>query len=148
MMIRPMKEADVECVAELEKLCFSEPWSADDLRSSMNASCVFFVALENPDSDKIMGYVGAQISIDEMEITDIAVFPEARRKGVARELLQAVHTEAKTRALSGVVLEVRVSNVAAITLYESMGYMQEGLRKNIYQFPKEDGLIMWKRAPF
>ena len=89
-----------------------------------------------------MGYIGMIASIDEGEITNVAVAAKSRRLGVGEALLNAVRQEATRRGLVRIVLEVRVSNAPAIGLYEKMGFSSLGIRRNFYDFPREDALIM------
>ena len=92
-----------------------------------------------------MGYIGISCIIDEGYITNVAVFPESRKKGVGTALLERVFSLAKDMGLSFVSLEVRESNIPAISLYEKLGFKQEGKRKDFYRDPKEDALILTKR---
>ena len=90
------------------------------------------------------GYVGAYLAADELSITNVAVFSSYRRCGAANQLMKALDAFAQEKNLYGITLEVRVSNNAAIALYEKNGYEKSGIRKGFYSKPKEDALIMWK----
>lgn len=129
-------------IAALEKLCFSEPWSEETLLESFKSGTRFFVAEENK---RVLGYVGISCILDEGYITNVAVFPEHRRRGVGRALINRVFSLARDLGLSFVSLEVRESNIPAITLYEGLGFKQEGKRKRFYRAPEEDALILTKR---
>jgi len=129
-------------IARLEKVCFSCPWSENALTEAYSAGTKFFVAVKG---DKVLGYIGISCIIDEGYITNVAVFPEYRRQGVGRALLERVFSLARDEGLSFVSLEVRVSNSDAISLYKSLGFLEEGRRKNFYDNPKEDALILTKR---
>lgn len=129
-------------IAALEKLCFSEPWCEETLLESFKSGTRFFVAEENK---RVLGYAGISCILDEGYITNIAVFPEHRRRGVGKALINRVFSLAGDLGLSFVSLEVRESNIPAITLYESFGFKQEGKRKCFYRAPEEDALIMTKR---
>lgn len=131
-----------EEIARLEEICFSEPWSLDGLLDAYTHGTKFFVCLSG---GSVLGYVGISCPADEGYITNIAVFPEHRRKGVGKALLERVFSLAKDMELSFVSLEVRVSNQSAIALYEGLGFKEEGRRKDFYRNPKEDALIMTKR---
>lgn len=129
-------------IAELEKECFSQPWNENMLLESYENGTHFFVALRN---GVVAGYIGVSCILDEGYITNVAVFPKYRRKGVATALLNRVFSLGSDEALSFVTLEVRASNQNAISLYERLGFKLEGRRKNFYESPREDALIMTKR---
>lgn len=129
-------------IAKLEKVCFSTPWNEQGILDSFKAGTHFFVC-EN--DDKVLGYVGISAIIDEGYITNIAVFPAYRNKGVASALLKHLEKFAKEQSLSFISLEVRESNAAAISLYKKFGYTLQGKRKGFYSDPKEDALIMTRR---
>jgi len=132
----------IKSIAELEKICFSEPWSEETLLSAFKTGTKFFVAVKN---GKVLGYVGISCIIDEGYITNVAVFPQYRRLGVGSALLNRIFSLASDEGLSFVSLEVRESNQEAISLYEKFGFKTEGKRKNFYSNPREDALIMTKR---
>lgn len=133
---------DIAKIARLEEICFSEPWSANAILESLSHGTRFFVAKKN---DELLGYVGISVVLDEGYITNIAVFPSWRGRGVGKALINAVTNMAEENALSFVSLEVRQSNAAAIALYEKTGFVTEGKRKAFYRHPTEDALIMTKR---
>lgn len=139
--IVPMNGDHLDEVAELERICFSTPWSRNMLAEELdNMLSAFLVALD--DRDKVVGYAGVQVILDEGYITNIAVRPECRRQGVAAKLLQVFLDFAKSNQLSFLTLEVRASNYDAIALYGSRGFRSVGRRKNYYEHPREDALIM------
>ena len=128
-------------VAELERICFSTPWSRNMLAEELdNMLSAFLVALD--DADRVVGYAGVQVILDEGYITNIAVRPECRRQGVAAKLLQVFLDFARANKLSFLTLEVRASNYDAIALYGSRGFRSMGRRKNYYEHPREDAIIM------
>ena len=137
-----LQREHIKQIAELEKVCFSAPWSEDFILESYKTGMKFFVAEEN---GKLLGYVGISCVLDEGYIGNIAVYPAARKKGVGTALLERVFSLAKDEGLSFVSLEVRVSNLAAISLYEKLGFKQEGRRPKFYRDPDEDALILTKR---
>ena len=137
-----MEREHINEIAKLEKICFSEPWSENTILEAFMAGTKFFVSVLN---GKLLGYIGINCVIDEGYITNIAVFPEYRNKGIGKALLTRVFSFAKDNALSFVSLEVRESNLSAISLYEKLGFKNEGRRKNFYRDPQEDALIMTKR---
>ena len=139
--IVPMNADHLDEVAELERICFSMPWSRNMLAEELdNMLSAFLVALD--DNDRVVGYAGVQVILDEGYITNIAVRPECRRQGIAAKLLQVFLDFAKTNQLSFLTLEVRASNYDAIALYGSRGFRSMGRRKNYYEHPREDALIM------
>ena len=141
--IRQMTAEDIPAVARLEQECFAEPWSENALAESLaDANYVFFVAAFLDET--VAGYVGAYLAADELSITNVAVTASYRRCGAANQLMKALDAFAKEKNLYGITLEVRVSNSAAIALYEKNGYEKSGIRKGFYSKPKEDALIMWK----
>ena len=142
MIIRNMTAADVHQVAQLEKVCFPDPWSERSVSSELtNPLSLWLVALED---DKLAGYVGSQTVMGETDMMNIAVDPEFRRRGIAEKLVDALVAELKARGSHCLTLEVRASNDAAKALYGKLGFCQVGLRKNYYRNPKEDALIMRK----
>ena len=139
--IVPMNADHLDEVAELERICFSTPWSRNMLAEELdNMLSAFLVALD--DTDRVVGYAGGQVILDEGYITNIAVRPECRRQGVAAKLLQVFLDFAKANKLSFLTLEVRASNYDAIALYGSRGFRSMGRRKNYYEHPREDAIIM------
>ncbi len=140
MTIVPMTAAHITALAALESVCFSTPWSAAALAEELdNPHAVFRVALDA--AGAVCGYVGMHHLGDEGYITNVAVSPAARRQGVARALLAALDAYAAAQALCRVTLEVRVSNAAAIALYEGAGYTRDAVRPGFYRHPTEDAAI-------
>ena len=139
MYIVPMTEEHIAATAALEAQCFSTPWSAAALREELdNPHAVFLVAA---DGERVQGYAGMHHVGDEGYIDNVAVLPEARRQGVARELMRALEAYGREHALYRLTLEVRASNVAAIALYTGAGYVCDGVRPNFYRKPTEDAAI-------
>ena len=127
---------------ELEKLCFSLPWTREQLESQLpDGQHIFLVAVEG---ERVLGYVGMMFVLDEGYISNVAVSPEARRRGFGDALISELLLRAEEKALSFVTLEVRESNEAAIGLYQKHGFQKVGLRKKYYDLPKEDAILMTK----
>ena len=124
-------------IAVIEKHCFKTPWTDEQIRSSDNT--VFFLAKED---EKPIGYAGMFTVLDEGYVTNIGVMPKYRRKGIGKRLLEELTQFCVENKLAFLSLEVRPSNTPAINLYKSFGFVSEGIRKNFYSNPKEDGLIM------
>jgi ribosomal-protein-alanine N-acetyltransferase len=139
--IVPMNADHLDEVAELERICFSTPWSRNMLAEELdNLLSAFLVALD--DMDRVVGYAGLQVVLDEGYITNVAVRPECRKQGIASKLLQVFLDFAEANKLAFLTLEVRASSYDAIALYGSRGFRSVGRRKNYYEHPKEDALIM------
>ena len=139
MTIVPMTQSHIAAIAALEQACFSDPWSESALVEELtNPPAVFRVAVEG---DAVLGYVGMHHVLDEGFITNVAVSPAARRRGVARALLAHLAEYGAANCLYRITLEVRVGNTAARTLYESEGYRLDGFRPKFYSHPIEDAAI-------
>lgn len=140
MRIVPMAEEHIGALAELERACFSAPWSADALREELgNPHAVFRVAVDA--AGNVRGYVGMHHLVDEGFVTNVAVSPAARRQGVARALLADLSAYGAAHGLYRIALEVRVGNAPAIALYEGAGYVRDGVRPGFYSHPTEDAAM-------
>lgn len=139
IIICPVKPEHIQEIAELEKLCFSCPWSEDMLKTQLNDGHMFFAALIE---GKPVGYIGLMYVLDEGYISNVAVSPEYQRLGIGDMLLIELESRCREKQLSFMTLEVRESNKAAIRLYEKHGFTQVGLRKNYYDKPKENAILM------
>ena len=139
--IVPMTADHLDEVAELERVCFSVPWSRNMLKEELdNALSALLVALD--DDGRVVGYAGVQVILDEGYITNVAVRPDCRRRGVAAQLLKVFLDFAEGNKLAFLTLEVRESNHAAIILYGRHGFRSVGRRRNYYEHPREDAIIM------
>ena len=138
--------AHLEGAAELERLCFSSPWSAQSLELLTNEGigvgylCQKTVA--GAESPVVTAYGGMLITVDEGQITNIAVHPDHRREGQGAAIVHALLRHAKDSKLDSVSLEVRASNAAAISLYRAAGFVEAGRRRAFYQKPTEDAIVM------
>lgn len=138
--LTPMTMEHIPQVAALERACFSRPWSEESLQSELwNDSAVIIVA-EGEDGS-VLGYAGLQTVLDEGYITNVAVDNTYRRQGIADELIAAFVRFGQAK-LAFLTLEVRASNAPAIALYAKHGFVEVGRRKNYYDDPKEDALLM------
>ena len=141
VQIVPMNGDHLDEVAELERVCFPDPWSRNMLKEELeNDLAAFLVALDGQGA--VTGYAGLQVVLDEGYILNVAVRPDCRRQGVAGQLLQVFLDFAKGNQLAFLTLEVRASNYDAIALYGSRGFRSAGRRKNYYEHPREDAIIM------
>lgn len=138
--VRPFEETDAAAVAEIEKNCFSHPWSEKTILESFATGTRFFVA-ENGQGE-IIGYAGLSHILDEGYVTNIAVLPEYRGFHIGKRLVNTLIKYALENALSFITLEVRESNNAAISLYEKADFARVGMRKNFYDSPKENAILM------
>ena len=142
MIIEPMNASHVSQIAQLEKRCFSDPWSEKSIASELeNPLSVWLVAV---DGGQLIGYVGSQTVLGETDMMNLAVAPEARRQGTGRALVLALVDALTEKGSHSLMLEVRVSNTPAQKLYESLGFSQVGRRPKYYVNPREDALILRK----
>ena len=139
--IRPMTADHLDAVEALERLCLSVPWSRNMLAEELSNDCAAFLVAEN-EAGEVVGYAGLLVVLDEGYITNVAVRPENRKQGIASKLIKVFLDFAKANHLAFLTLEVRPSNTAAIVLYGKHGFRSVGRRKNYYEHPKEDALIM------
>lgn len=137
-----MNESHVAPIAQIEKLCFSDPWSENSIAYELTGRLSYWlVAL---DGGEVVGYIGSQSVLGESDMMNVAVHPDHRRKGIAEKLIAALSEGLKERGNVALTLEVRASNEAAIALYDKLGFAQVGRRPNYYRNPKEDALILRK----
>jgi len=142
MMIMKMTQCHVSQIADLEKICFNDPWSENSIASELgNRLSHWLVAL---DGEKVVGYVGSQTVLGETDMMNIAVHPAYRKQGIATELIETLIQVLKERGSHSLMLEVRESNDPAKELYSKMGFELVGIRKNYYRNPKENALILRK----
>ena len=142
--IVPMTADHLEELEKLERICFSRPWSRKMLAEALENQCAAFLVAEDSVSGRVLGYAGLMVVADEGYITNVAVCPEYRRQGIAAQILQVFLQFAAANHLAFLTLEVRPSNAAAIALYQGFGFEEVGRRKNYYNLPKEDALILTK----
>ena len=140
--IKNMAAEHVVQVAELEKICFSMPWSKNSIASELNNIYALWLVAE--DNGAVVGYIGSQFSHPEADVMNVAVTPDHRREGIAEVLVDSLIMELKRIGCSSLTLEVRASNDPAIGLYQKIGFHEVGRRKNYYRNPKEDALILRK----
>ena len=138
--IGPMDRSHIPEIAGLEKLCFAEPWSEKLLEDALYDPQASFLVAED-ETGRVLGYAGLHAVLDEGYIDNVAVRPDARGQGVASALLE-VFCRFGQAHLSFLTLEVRAGNGPAIQLYLKHGFEQVGRRKNYYQRPREDAILM------
>lgn len=142
MNIVNMTADHVEAVAELERLCFRDPWSENSIASELNNQLALWLVAE--ENGRVAGYIGSQTVPDESDVMNVAVHPDFRRRGIAQALVMALCDALKKQGSVSLTLEVRASNEPAKALYEKLGFEQVGRRPNYYRNPKEDAYILRK----
>jgi len=142
MIIRKMRLQDAPAIARLEEICFSDPWSEKSIASEVNNPLSYWLVAE--DHGEIAGYVGSQSVLDAADMMNLAVSPDYRRKGVGAMLIRELSHHLQQNQVIALLLEVRVSNFPAISLYEKLGFQQVGRRPKYYHNPREDALILRK----
>ncbi len=154
MKTRPMRVEDVDQVHAIERLSFPLPWSRESFIREICELDNSHLLVVSEDEDRagspegsraeVMGYACWWEVVDECHITNFAVAPEHRRKGVADFLLERILEDARGRGLLRATLEVRLGNAAAIALYEKWGFTAAAMRPRYYPDNREDALVMWK----
>ena len=142
IVIENVKQDQIDQILELEKICFSEPWTREMLLSQMpDESHIFLIAEQG---GRVLGYVGLMHVLDEGYISNVAVAPDARRRGIGKGLITELQRRAVENKLAFITLEVRESNLSAIELYKKCEFFRVGLRKNYYENPRENAVLMTK----
>lgn len=141
MAVRRATIEDAKEIFAIEMECFSVPWSLDSIETELvNEDKKLYYVIE--DANGVVGYAGAWLVYDEGQITNIAIRPSARRQGFGAKLTSALIEECFKRGMHEIFLEVRISNLSALSLYRQLGFTVKGMRKNYYSEPKEDAYIM------
>jgi ribosomal-protein-alanine N-acetyltransferase len=163
--IRRMREEDIPQVVEIEKIAFSRPWTKSIFKAVLLLPyAAYYVAVEDGETGadavntvltgqesaefvpgKIVGVCGVKKIFEEGDISNVAVHPDYRGRGISRKMLEVLMREACEDGVQAFTLEVRAGNEIAVNLYESLGFRTEGIRPRFYDDPVEDGLIMWQR---
>lgn len=141
--VRPMTDRDIQAVAWLEEVSFSESWSENLIRLGLESKVDTYFVYE--EGGRIVGYSVIRLLGDEGEIQRIAVAAQCRGRGIARKLMDTMVAFSRTRGVEILALEVRESNWQARRLYEAYGFRTEAVRAGYYRSPHEDALIMWNR---
>ncbi len=144
LIVREMYDSDVKEVAQIEEKVFSMPWSEEAFREMIKCPDAYYVVAE--EEGQILGCCGVRNILGEGEITNVVVMNEYQNRGIGRMMLEYLLEKGRNAGVEAFILEVRKSNENAIHLYEKLGFVTEGIRKNFYEKPVEDGLIMWKRV--
>lgn len=141
--IRKMQEEDAEAVAIIEKENFSRPWTEEGFQGAIKKENTYYLCAFV--DEVLVGYIGMWIAVDEGEITNVSVKKEYQGQKIGGRLLEELFRIGKERGVTDYFLEVRKSNQAAIALYSRLGFQEAGVRKNFYEDPVEDGIVMCKR---
>ena len=161
-IVRRMREEDIPQVVEIEKIAFSRPWTKSIFKAALLLPyAAYYVAVEESSGkdagdktgdntednipDKVVGMCGVKKIFEEGDISNVAVHPAYRGRGISRKMLEILMREARADGVQAFTLEVRAGNEVAVNLYESLGFRTEGVRPRFYDDPVEDGLIMWQR---
>ncbi|MFH1336024.1 MAG: ribosomal protein S18-alanine N-acetyltransferase [Candidatus Zixiibacteriota bacterium] len=140
--VQRMTHEDLDEIARLEKICFSDPWNRKCFEEELEHQ--FCMPLVVRLDHQVVGYACLWHVDEQMEIANFAVSPEFRRRGIGRRLMEEVLLESRERGCTSVILSVRESNLSAKNLYEEFGYVEVGRRKRYYRYPVEDAVIMVK----
>ncbi len=137
---RPMEYRDIDQILAIENSSFAIPWSREAMESELRNSAARYQVLE--ENGRVLAYAGAWVVIDEGHVTNVAVHPNARGRGLGKAVLRALIQELLALDVCYMTLEVRVSNLPAISLYKRLGFKKAGLRKGYYEDNREDAYIM------
>ncbi len=145
LLIRKAEERDIKEMTQLDQMCFAMPWSEESFYDEIvKNELAYYVVAEI--GQKVVGYVGSWMILDEGHITHVAVHPGFRKKGIGHAMLSRLFEYCEEHGVVSHTLEVRPSNQAALTLYGQFGFQEAGRRKAYYENNGEDALILWRRA--
>ena len=142
MIAREWTKSDISQIAEIEKQCFSDPWSEQAFESGMNSP--FFYGILFEEGGQVCAYACEMVIFEDAEILNVAVAPSFRRRGLGKELMLALENYAKNKGAERLLLEVREGNIPARGLYEKQGFEAYGVRKNYYE-DGENAVVMQKK---
>lgn len=142
MILREMLVDDLDKVMEIEEAVSKVPWTKEGFFSFLTRKDVMFLVVE--EKEKILGYCGMMMVLDEGDILNVVVRKERQREGIGNFLMQSLLRLAGDLGIQMIHLEVRKGNETAIRLYERLGFKRDGIRKNYYTDPVEDAILMTK----
>ena len=141
LIFSPLLPAHIDQMEQIEIECFSVPWSREALEEELENPYAHYVVCTDG-AGNVLGYIGSRIVLDSADITNVAVRLQYRRRGIARQLVGRMLAQMAEKGVTGVLLEVRESNLPAQNCYAQAGFTVVGRRKNYYELPKEDALLM------
>ena len=144
LIFSPLLPAHIDQMAQIEIECFSVPWSREALLEELDNPYAHYVVCCDK-AGNVVGYIGSRIVLDEADITNVAVRPQYRRRGIAARLVSMMLEQMAEKGVVSVLLEVRESNLPAQNCYAQAGFTVVGRRKNYYELPKEDALLMGRQ---
>ncbi len=141
-VFRYMREEDIDQVLTVEQASFTVPWSREAFYNELqNNKFAVYIVLE--EDNKIIGYCGTWIVIDEAHVTNVAILPESRGRKLGETMMRKLMSVSREMGAKSMTLEVRVTNHVAQSLYRKLGFQNGGIRKNYYSDNQEDALVMW-----
>lgn len=143
--LRLMEKDDIDQVLEVSSSSLKESWSKDSFSNEISNPLARYMIAEI--EDRIVGFAGVWVIVDEGHITNIAVHPDFRGQGIGEKLVQSLINQSSSWSIDAFTLEVRDSNIIAQNLYKKLSFVEEGRRKNYYSDNSEDAIIMWRRSP-
>lgn len=144
-VIRLAEEWDIHGIVQLEELCFPTPWSERSFRDEIVKNPIaIYMVVEDLETGEIVGYAGIWKILDEGHITNVAIHPEYRSRGLGKKLMEKLLLCVEEKAVYRETLEVRISNEPAIRMYYDLGFREAGRRKGYYEDNGEDAIIMWR----
>lgn len=145
LIVRAAELKDAPEIAEMEKLCFTTPWSLESIQYEIADNKLALYVVGEVDG-KVVGYVGIWLIVDEGHITNVAVHPDWRRKHIGEAIIKTLIDVTESHGVVAHTLEVRASNIPAQKLYEKFGFMSVGIRQGYYEDNGEDAIIMWRNG--
>lgn len=143
LVIRSMKLSDLDAICILEQKCFKTPWDRSSFEKELTENRLAHYLVVELDGS-VVGYGGMWFILDEAHITNIAIDPECRNRGLGQVLIENMIKLGSANGIQYYTLEVRTSNIKAINLYKKMGFVDKGIRPKYYTDTGEDAMIMWK----
>ncbi|WP_434282700.1 ribosomal protein S18-alanine N-acetyltransferase [Clostridium botulinum] len=144
IIVLPFSLEHIDGVMEIDNLSFSVPWSRNSYETELKNKFAKYIVVLNKETNKVLGFSGMWLIIDECHITNIAVHPNYRGLGIGNILMNEIIDICKEHNITGITLEVRESNTAAKNLYYKYGFKDSGIRKGYYADNNENALLMWK----
>jgi ribosomal-protein-alanine N-acetyltransferase len=144
--LRRLETRDLDTVEVIERASYPTPWSRSMFAAELRKPSALALGAYLPTTGELVGYAFVSRYVDAWHVMNVAVAPEFRRRGIATELLERLFDITAEDRRRGYTLEVRVSNVSAIHLYERLGFEARGIRRGYYTDNREDALIMWRES--